>query len=121
MKSTDLAIGAFCLGALRLGEPLVGLRGGHALDALFSILGVRAAEGVQEELAALGLVKGLFVAGRVAEGAEGALGNQLGSLGIVLDLADNLLHKIRDPFISLFVVVICLWLLAAGKRLLTGN
>ena len=98
---------------LRLGEPLVGLRGGHALDALLGVLGIRAAEGVQEELAALGLVEGLLVAGRIAEGAEGALGHQLGGLGIVLNLADDLLHINGIPFMS-----VCSWLPGSRKLLL---
>ena len=81
-----------------LSEPLIGVGSGHALDAFFRILGLCAAEGVEEELAALGLVEGLFVAGRIAEVADGLLGNQLRSFGIVLDLADNLLHSGGFPF-----------------------
>ena len=79
---------------LRVGEPLVGLGGGHALDAFLGVLGLRAAEGVQEELAGGSLVQGLLLAGRIAERAKGALGNQLRSFGIIFNLADNLLHGI---------------------------
>ena len=79
-------------------EPLVSVSRRHALDALDSVDGLSAAVGVQEELAALGLVEGLLVAGRIAEVADGLLGNQFRSFGIVLDLADNLLHSGGFPF-----------------------
>lgn len=82
------------IGLLVLCQPLVGLRRGHALDALLGVRGLRAADGVEEELAALGLVEALLVAGRIAERADGMLGHQLGSLGIVFNLANNLLHGI---------------------------
>ena len=97
-KSAGFSIGAFALNELSLSEPLVSLGSGHALDAGLSVLGLGAAAGIQEELAALSLVQGLFVAGRIAEIADGALGNQLGSFGIVFNLADDLLHG--DEFLS---------------------
>ena len=79
-------------------EPFLSLLSGHALDGLLRERRSFAAELIEEELAALGLVEGFFVAGRIAEGAKGALGDQLGSFGIILNLADNLLHN--DVFLS---------------------
>ena len=61
-------------------------------DALGGESRLRAAEIVQEELATLGLVEGLFIAGRIAKVAKGALANDLRRLGIVLDFADHFLH-----------------------------
>ena len=83
---------------LFLSQPGVSGGRGHALDAFHSVLGLGAAEGVQEELAALGLVQALFVAGRITELAGGALGNQLGSFGIVFNFANNLFHGISLSF-----------------------
>ena len=65
---------------------------GQTLDGLFRIGGFSSAVTIQEELAALGLVQGLFIALGIAEYAENFLLDQFGSIGIVLDLADNLLH-----------------------------
>ena len=65
---------------------------GQTLDGLFRVGRFSSAVTIQEELAALGLVQGLFIALRIAEYAENFLLNQFGSVGIVLDLADNLLH-----------------------------
>ena len=73
-------------------QPLLSLLSGHALDGLLRIGRLFAAVHVQEELAALGLVEGLLIAGRIAERAESALGDELRSFGIVFNLADNLLH-----------------------------
>ena len=79
-------------------QPLVRLLSGHALDGLLGIHGLLAADAVDKELAALGLVEGLCVAGRIAELAGGTLLDQLGSLGIILNFADNLLHGVDFPF-----------------------
>ena len=80
-------------------QPLLGLIGSHAGDGLLGVLGFGAAEGVQEELAALGLVQALFVAGGITEFALSALGNELGGFGIVFDLANDLLHG-DNPFFA---------------------
>ena len=81
---------AFSKGLLLL--PGLDLVGSQAGDGLFRVGRLTAAEAVQEELAVLGLVQGLFVALGIAEYAENFLLDQFGSIGIVLNLADNLLH-----------------------------
>ena len=79
--------------------PGLNLVGRQAGDGLFLVGRLAAAEAVQEELAVLSLVQGLFVALGIAEYAENFLLDQFGSVGIVLDLADNLLH-FTLPFAS---------------------
>ena len=72
--------------------PGLNLVGRQAGDGLFSVGRLAAAEAVQEELAVLGLVQGFFVALGIAEYAKDLFLDQFRSFGIVLDLADNLLH-----------------------------
>ena len=86
------------LDLLVLSQPLVSLGSGHALDGFLGILGLGAADGVQEELAALGLVQALLIAGGIAELAEGTLCDQLGGLGVVFNFANDLLHEISSFF-----------------------
>ena len=47
---------------------------------------------VEEELALGRLVQALLIAGRVAERAVRTLGHELGRIGIILHLADDLFH-----------------------------
>ena len=77
--------------------PGLNLVGSQANDGLHFVGGLAAAEAIQEELAVLGLVQGFFVALRIAEYAENFLLDEFGSIGIVLDFADNLLH-VSLPF-----------------------
>ena len=72
--------------------PGLDLVGSDTGDRFFGVGGFGAAEAIQEELAILGLVQGLFIALGIAEHAKDFLLNQLGSFGIVLDFANNLLH-----------------------------
>ena len=65
---------------------------GQTLNGLFGVGGFSSAVTIQEELTALGLVQGFFIPFGIAEYAENFLLNQFGSVGIVLDLADDLLH-----------------------------
>ena len=73
--------------------PGLDLVSGETLDGLFRIGRLGTAEAIEEELSFLGLVQGLFIALGIAEYAENFLLDQFGSVGIVLDLADNLLHR----------------------------
>ena len=72
--------------------PGLDLIGSQTLDGLFRVGGFGTAEAIQEELSILGLVQGLFIALGIAEHAENLLLDQLGSFGIVFDLADDLFH-----------------------------
>ena len=82
---------SFQIGRLRV-LPGFHFRGGQAGDGLLGVRGLGAADAVEEELAVRRLHEGLLIAGGVAEGAEGLLADQLGGLGVLLDLADNLFH-----------------------------
>ena len=84
--------------------PGLNLVGSQANDGLFLVGRLAAAEAVQEELAVLGLVQGLFIALGIAEYAENFLLDQFGSIGIVLDLADNLLH-VPLPFARMRLIL----------------
>ena len=66
--------------------------GGHSLDVLLRVNGLSTTVYIEEELAAFGLVQAFFVAGRITELAGGALGDQLGRFGIILNFANNFLH-----------------------------
>ena len=84
-----------------LSLPLLGLSGRDALDVFLGVDRLLTAVDVDEILAALGDVEGLLVAGGIAELAAGELGNQGRGLGIVLDLADDLLHV----FVSFYIFI----------------
>ena len=71
--------------------PLLSLRGGDTLDVLLGVDGLLAAVDVEEVLAAIGDVQGLLKACGIAEAALGVLGYEGRSLGVVLDLANDLL------------------------------
>ena len=75
-----------------LGLPSIHLVLSQTLDVLFRIDGLGAAIDVDEELAVSGLVQALLVAGGIAELTGGELADQLRSLGIILNFADDLLH-----------------------------
>ena len=72
--------------------PLFGLGGGDALDALLCMDRFFTAVVVQEILASLGDVEGFLIACGVSESAHGMLGDEGGPIGVVLDLANDLLH-----------------------------
>ena len=74
-------------------DPLVDLGLCNTGDGLLSVSRSFAAVCVNEVQALGGLVQGLFVAGGIAEVAEGELLDQSSGLGIVLFLADDLLHE----------------------------
>ena len=89
-------------------QPGFGVLSGHALDALFRVLGLGAAVGVEEELAAFRLEQALFVAGGIAELAENMLADELGSFGIVFNFANDLFHGCSLSFLSQrFCELIC--------------
>ena len=84
--------------------PGLDLVGSDTGDRFFGVGGFGAAEAIQEELAILGLVQGLFIALGIAEHAENFLLDQLGSFGIVFDLADDLFHG-TSPFPALCAAI----------------
>ena len=75
-----------------LGLPSGNLGLSQTLDVLGGVDGLGATVDVDKELAVSGLVQALLVAGGIAELATGVLADQLSVLGIVLNLADDLLH-----------------------------
>ena len=74
--------------------PLLGLSGGHALDGLRGIGRLGSAILIQEELSALSLIQGFLIALGIAEFTENLLLNQLRSIGIILDIANDFLHNL---------------------------
>ena len=73
-------------------DPLVDLGLSQTLDVLAGEGRGLAAAGINKVQAAFGLEQDLFVAGRIAVGAVGALLDQGSGFGIVFLLADDLLH-----------------------------
>ena len=73
-------------------NPIVNLSLSQAQDVLGGVGGGLTAMYVQEVQTSGGLEQGLFVASRIAELANSVLLDQSGSLGVVLLLADDLLH-----------------------------
>ena len=86
-----------------LSLPLLGLSGGHTLDVLLGVDRLLTAVDVDKLLSALGHVEGLLVAGGITELALGELGHQGRRLGIVLDLADDLLHGFVFLYLQYFL------------------
>ena len=72
--------------------PLLDLGLGQSLDVLGGIDGSLAANAVDEVQAFGSLEQGFLVTGGIAESTDSVLLDQSSSLGIVLLLADDLLH-----------------------------
>ena len=72
--------------------PLLDLGLGQSLDILGGVDGSLAANAVDEVQAFGSLEQGFLVTGRIAESTDSVLLNQGSSLGIILLLADDLLH-----------------------------
>ena len=72
--------------------PLLDLGLGQSLDILGGVDGSLAANAVDEVQALGSLEQGFLVTGRIAENTDSVLLDQSSSLGIVLLLADDLLH-----------------------------
>ncbi len=79
-------------------QPLFGFGGGHTLDSLLGIYRLGAAVGVEEQLAVLGAVQGLLIAGRIAKIAKSFFANNGGFFGIVFYLADGSFHFFKLLF-----------------------
>ncbi len=79
-------------------KPLVCLCSRHSLDVLLSVDGLSATVYVKEILAVSSLIKSLLITCGIAKVAVCALLYDLGCSGIVLNLANNLLH-FGSPFI----------------------
>ena len=79
-------------------QPLLDLGLSQTQDILIGIQRGLAAANMQEVQAALGLIQILLVAGGIAQLAKGLSLDQSSGFGIVLLLADDLLHGIEPPF-----------------------
>ena len=73
-------------------QPVVDLGLSQTQNVLTGVGGQLAAVNVQEVQAAGSLEQDLLVAGRIAKGAVDVLLDQSSGLGIILSLADDLLH-----------------------------
>ena len=96
-KKTE-AVSSLRLCILVVLDPLVDLGLSQALNILGGVGRSLAATGVDKVQAALGLEQDLFITGRIAVGAVGALLDQSCVLGIIFLLADDLLHYVCPPF-----------------------
>ena len=72
--------------------PLLDLGLGQSLDILGGVDGSLAANTVDEVQAFGSLIQGFLVTGRITESADSTLLDQGSSLGVILLLADDLLH-----------------------------
>ena len=81
------------LGILVILHPVVDLGLSHTNDILGGVDGSLAAANVQEVQTSGSLVQSLLVTCGIAEIANSVLLDQSGSLGVVLLLADDLLHE----------------------------
>ena len=93
-KGTAVAVPLVCTEKLLVGShPVLDLSLGQTLDVLAGMAGCLTAAEVQEVQSSGSLVQGLLIAGGIAEEAVGALLDQSSGLGVVLLLADDLLHR----------------------------
>ena len=91
-------------------DPLIDLGLSQAQDVLVGVGRSLAAADVQEIQAAGGLVQIFLVAGRIAQLANNVLLDQSSSLGVVLLLADDLLHDMNllsEQLVYVVIIHIC--------------
>ena len=81
-------------------HPLVDLGLSQTQDVFSGVRRVLAAADVQEVQTSGSLIQGLLVAGGIAKETADILLDQSSGLGVVLILADDLLHRGCPPFID---------------------
>ena len=101
-------------------HPVVDLGLGHTNDILGGIGGGLTTANIQEIQTGGSLEQDLLVASGIAEVTNGVLLDQGSGLGVVLLLADDLLHGIEPPFQN-FDACVLLYIFWSGNQVQYGE
>ena len=105
----------YVLGLLVGVHPVLDLGLGQTLDVLTGMAGCLTTAEVQEVQSAGSLVQGLLIASGIAEVTMGGLLDQGSGLGVVLLLADDLLHRTNLLYSVITKCIIHNWVENARK------